>query len=553
MTAVRVVYVLVDTRQLIIYQENGSKILIPQGDPRVKRIVEEYLPLLDKQGWVDMDLSAIVDTSYDQFEKQTNGVVRFFKVAAKKVTDFFKQSTAEPGEHGEAPRPTMQDFVAEVVAHAKPAVTVTPEAKEEPETVVAVVDNVVIPNVQQLGEHIKHSVKLGSSKGMEAFFKRLAPAMERRQHSVEDLLRFMEKADLPVADDGSIIAYKILNRKDDGYVDCHTGKVRQRLGSYVRVDESLVDRNRSNECSNGLHIARRGYLGSFSGQVCCLIKMAPEDVVTVPHGDPNKVRVCGYHIIDELPANVFAVLRGNKPMTNDPAAREMLAKAIAGDHIGKLEEVRITRPKGEGLVIVPLISTAVAENIKVDFKSAVALDDPEVETKTIATITPKQTAKKLEASRNQDKETPVDPAKPYAVPSRKDQAKTITTQLMAIDTPADVRRAVAYDLRNLKKKSKVSWEVLGVSEAEVRMMNQILEAEPAPVKTSKKTQSLSKMLHAEKAETTAENISAADRVRKERAEEIAKLLQQGFSRNKIAKTLGIHRDTVQRIIDNFPG
>ena len=497
MDKIRVVYVLVDTRQLTLYKEDGTKITIPQGDLRVKRIVEEYIPLIDSQGWADIDLSAVEVTEYADFEKKTNGVVRFFKVAAKKVSSFFSAPIAEPGIHGQLPqKPTMQDFVAEVVANAKPALSVekpTPETKDD--TIVAVVGDVAIPNVQQLNTQIKHSLKLGSTKGMEALLKRLASVMDRRQHSVEDVLRFLENADLPIADDGTIIAYKILKRKDGHFVDCRTKLVKQKVGSVVIVDESLVDRNRKNECSNGLHVARRGYLGGFQGDVCCLIKVAPEDVVTVPHGDPNKVRVCAYHIISELSAQAFEILKSNRPMTTIPEAKRLLADAIAGNHVGKLEEVRITQAGGRGLVIVPLVNAQPqTPTPTVQISKALATDDPELADKAAKTVTAQETVKQLKAARNQSKEEPV-ASKPAASLSRKEQAKLITDELMSIETSASARLVAAQNLRDLKKKTKVSWETLGVQPDQTAMMFEMLKLEPSPVKTSAKTKSLSSKLN----------------------------------------------------------
>lgn len=502
MDKIRVVYVLVDTRQLTLYKEDGTKITIPQGDLRVKRIVEEYIPLIDSQGWADIDLSAVQSTEYADFEKKTNGVVRFFKVAAKKVSSFFSAPIAEPGIHGQLPqKPTMQDFVAEVVANAKPALSVEKASSQtdfKPEadtTIVAVVGDVAIPNVQQLDTQIKHSLKLGSTKGMEALLKRLASVMDRRQHSVEDVLRFLENADLPIADDGSIIAYKILARREGHFVDCHTKLVKQKVGSVVIVDESLVDRNRKNECSNGLHVARRGYLGGFNGDVCCLIKVAPEDVVTVPHGDPNKVRVCAYHIISELSAQAFQVLKSNRPMTTIPEAKRLLADAIAGNHVGKLEEVRITQAGGRGLVIVPLVNTQPQiPTPAVQISKALATDDPEVADKAAKAVTAQETVKQLKAARNQSKEEPV-ASKPAASLSRKEQAKIITNELMSIETSASARLVAAQNLRELKKKTKVSWETLGVQPDQTAMMFEMLKLEPAPVKTSAKTKSLSSKLN----------------------------------------------------------
>lgn len=126
------------------------------------------------------------------------------------------------------------------------------------DTIIAVVGDKIIPGMELIKSQFGRAAKMGSVQGVENFLKRLSTVIESRSHSVEDLLKFMERADLPIADDGTIIIYKVLNKQGDRYVDCHTGRVQQWVGAYVCMDPSLVDHNRSNECSNGLHVARRG-------------------------------------------------------------------------------------------------------------------------------------------------------------------------------------------------------------------------------------------------------------------------------------------------------
>ena len=80
-----------------------------------------------------------------------------------------------------------------------------------------------------------------NSVGVQAFLARCAQFIDNRQHSVDDLMRFLERGDLPLADDGSIIAYKMLRRKngsEDIFVDCHSGNIPQRVGSvsYTHLD-----------------------------------------------------------------------------------------------------------------------------------------------------------------------------------------------------------------------------------------------------------------------------------------------------------------------------
>jgi acyl carrier protein len=478
---IRVVAAVVDTRNLTLYKEDGTTVVIAQGDVRLRKIVEQAAPQLVRNGWADVDISQPEEPSYADFEKEGSGAVKFFRIAKSKLKQLF---AAEPAPVDMTPVPPLSigpvpvsasptalpdvlpvtpaalttaaahleimqanaDMISdtlgvarqnwvnvvaavaaapgaditpapvvtsspfpgvgqdgdpqvddepeeEVIQHepSEPAVKHTmnvvneilkhavpvssPEFHEEtvakqgnvveesgstdkghgddskPDTIIAVVDGKVIPGMERIKTQFGRAAKLGSTAGVEAFLKRLASTIEARSHSVEDLLKFLERADLPIADDGSILIYKVLrkNSTTGKYVDCHTRKVEQFVGAYVCMDPSLVDHNRNNECSNGLHVARRGYIRSFSGDVCVLAKLAPEDVITIPVYDANKMRVCGYHIIAELSQAQYQRLRENLPITNTEDGQKLLAQMMAGNHIRRTHEVRITGGMGEGV------------------------------------------------------------------------------------------------------------------------------------------------------------------------------------------------------------
>jgi hypothetical protein len=343
---VHIVAAVIDTNQLTLYKEDGSTIIISQGDPRLRKVITEASPQIIKQGYAYVDLTP--ENEYQRFEEETKGTVKFFKVAKDKLKSWFSRKNAEEAEVLSptvvVKVPEVSTAIEEILQHAESVTsptfhendvskqreievngkTPTDSIKEkssqvEPtqtHTIIAVSNNKVVPGVEQIKSQFTRALKMGSTKGVEAFLARAGKVAEKRSHSVQDLLKFMERGDLPIADDGSIIIYKVLNKKSSGeYRDVHSGNVEQWVGAYVCMDESLVDHNRNNECSNGLHVARRGYIGSFSGDVCTLCKVAPEDVIAVPSYDANKMRVCGYHIIFELTAEEFTLIKANKPMS----------------------------------------------------------------------------------------------------------------------------------------------------------------------------------------------------------------------------------------------
>lgn len=455
---IHVVAAIVDTRQLTLYKSDGETIRIPQGDPRLPRILEEVTPALIQGGVAQISLDG--PNVYLDYEKQSKGLVKLFRVAKSVVSRFFggeKPPQAIPMHLGETPPPSQEirikQAISEVLEHAVPAssgffqnVVVTPDSEQ---TIVAVVDNKLIPGVENLKPQIKRSVESGSSKGMDAFMQRLSKVIDQRQHSVEDLLKFMERGDLPIADDGSIVIYKVLSRHNtekDTYVDCHTRRVPQKIGSYVVMDHSLVDPDRRNECSNGLHVARRAYVGQFQGDVCVIAKVAPEDVIAVPEHDPNKMRVCGYHILYELPPEDFAKIRHNNPFTDNDKSKAALAKILEGVHVGKLEEVRIHGQNGTQVVVTPLQTKAKKETPvtkSLNLTKGTALSEaPD----SAPAVDPKQVMKTVQTVKK--------------TLGRKDKAQKLYA--MWLEADGETSKFLAHELLALKKASKVSWVTLGI-------------------------------------------------------------------------------------------
>mgnify|MGYP000311818490 CR=1 FL=1 len=463
---VRVIAAVVDTHNLTLYKEDGETLIISQGDPRIRPILDTAVPMLVKNGHADVSLEAInVPSEYAEFEKASSGAVKLFRVAKSKLLGMFGKKEEAPVEpvapmvagilpakaHPE-PAEAVVNTVEEILQHAIPAsspefhergipqqgnivekegVTIKEHGKDEaPDTIVAVVEGKIIPGMEKIKTQFSRAAQ-NSTQGMENFLSRLGSVINDRKHSVDDLLKFMERGDLPIADDGSILIYKVLTRRDKKYVDCHTKKVEQWVGSYVCMDPSLVDHNRNNECSNGLHVARRGYIREFHGDVCVLAKLAPEDVIAVPTYDANKMRVCGYHIIAELTQAQYGLVRQNRPISEDPEGRILLGKATAGQHIGKTHEVRITGHKGEGVEVTSLEAVK-APKVKADEVVPVeALANPVEEAK-VAALDPKDVVKQVE-------------------------------QLSRKDVAAKLYREGDYAaLKAFKKAAKVSWEKLGV-------------------------------------------------------------------------------------------
>jgi hypothetical protein len=326
------------------------------------------------------------------------------------------------------------------------------------ETIVAVMKDAVIPDAHKLETQFKRSNEQTDTIGMQKFMERVAAVAKQRSHSVQDLLRFMQRGDLPVAEDGCIIIYKILRKRilpahpKFTYVDCHSGNVPQRVGSYVYMDENMVDMNRNNECSNGLHVARREYIKHFSGDVVTICKVRPEDVIAVPSYDANKMRVCGYHIISELPNEDYEQLCHNKPISSEKGL-ELLAQALAGQHAPINTKVKITAAKGTGIVITE-ISPTVTKIVKAPAEVKATILDTETPVTSVEKVDIKTVSAEVDKIAG----------------ANKGRAEIAADLLVLWKKAKGQKHKIdcAKALRDFKRSKKVGWDKLGITPAQAQ-------------------------------------------------------------------------------------
>lgn len=527
MAVTRIVAAILDTKQLVLYKEDGETVEIMQGDVRVQRIIDEVTTPLSTQGWADVEIGYAEDAGnvYSDFEEKSSGVIKFFRVAKRFVQKLFNPETdaqpVAPVALGSVPvvqnvldakaesvpekikdatqnqKPDIHSAMGQIMANAKSVSDPTFNSENhdnEHDTMIAVVETptgpAVVPGVEHLSNQMRVASKLGSTVGVERFLSRLAAVINDRGHSVQELLNFMSRGDLPIADDGSIIGYKVLRSSNEGaynrdpsdpmpvpptgyYVDCHSGRVLQRVGSYVTQEK--VDPSRRTECSTGLHIARRAYLRGFSGDIITLVKIAPEDVIAVPHGEPDKMRARGYHIIGEIPKDEHQRLRNNQPIEGMMAKR-MLGMAIKGEHIDIIEDVVIGGAYGTGLKVTPRNGHGPRTAPKITDAAPVAeaLPDPEKDIKTLAApVEAKGVAKTVET--NKAATVPTHDMVP--VQTRAERIKALVEMLRGKGS-VDSKQAAARELKSISKTVKKSLEKLGLTAADATLVDQFLAQEP---------------------------------------------------------------------------
>lgn len=599
----------VDSERLTLWKTDGNTVTIPQGDTRVATIVAEAKAkglAPGKPVSVDITMHNASKKEYADAEQGTNGLVRFFRVAKKKLSEFFADETevkpaalvetiflgstatlgakamdtflavrdatpaAEAVEEVEHVRggskalwitahnpgnrvgaiKALREFVGiglkeasdklneplpirvsihlsedQAVHYAgllakegvvttildvgdKPPVLPVAESNAskldaaeeklmklggistnenkfheplaEDETIVAVVNNTVVPGVEGIQRQIRQSAKLKDFRGFTKFLERLAPVIKNRRHSVEDLMQFMETGNLPIADDGSIVIFKRLNLKGSPkhvkaervYVDVHSGNIEQAVGSKVQVREDLVDQNRRQDCSHGLHVATQQYITSFSGNVTIIGKVAPEDVFAVPEYSKTKMRVAAYHIVEELPPVIRDHVNNGRPIDTIPGGAEILNRVLSGKHSQPNLLVHVAGHRGTNLTYTVLNATLAEPEVEV----GAYVEKPTIDMEESLDVTP-NTAPVVKA-------TDVKPITKKK--TNMELADDLWNQFQNAETATEAAR-IAGELIAHKGKMKCSWSNLGLSSDMVQQLADArtkmpVERKPEPVK-----------------------------------------------------------------------
>ena len=536
---IRVISAAVSQTGAVFYTEDGNERTISITDPRISKMVDQVLEAVTK-GQIPVEVDMTTYSVFAQIEEESGGLMKFFRVAKKKLASLLgSRMERSPNVSSEGFHSTVKTDAKgkEIVAEQPGTEPVTPEIVEmlaeahneaetkalpvEDTTVVAVVGDTPIIGAEALEPHAKAAVASGETIGFRRMVERLGAVAKVRKHTVQEALVFLKEMDLPFANDGTILAYKSLRKTGEKgvFIDNHSGKLKQGLGTKVQMDVEAVDDNRRTLCSNGLHVARRGYLGGYgtgSGHVVCLIKIAPEDVISVPMGEQSKMRVRAYHIVAVLSdADMQAISQQKSFTAENMDQASLLAKVIRGDHVGVLN-VTTEHKKQPGQ------STG-----KVDQMVPVAnINAPKVEGKAIekahtVDVVTEETAVKLDVKSINEKLKDVEPAKTVQQPkeevkqqdkkegsaasaTKKEDSKVKPEEIQKIlkagakTAKANAKAAAAVDKKNTvhknsvriafdawkanpsdqaaqvvmvaKKTAKKGWAALGFSEGEIKLI-----------------------------------------------------------------------------------
>lgn len=454
-------------------------------------------------------LKAVSDDALVEFTnrlQQLKGV--HWAVTNRNVTpDAYEEPKVTQGKPAE---PTKQEKLAAASEKLKALGAVSTddasfhEDVKEDEAIVAVTSAGVVPGVEGLQRHLRQASKLKDYKGFNRFLERLAPVVKDRRHSVEDLMKFMEKAELPIADDGCILFLKRLNFKETDvegrrvFVDCHSGKIKQWVGMKVQVREDLVDPDRRKDCSNGLHVAAMSYITGFSGNVTILGKVAPEDVFAVPEYSTNKMRVAAYHIIAELPEKERSNVCNGVYLSKTDVGKKLLNDAIVGNHTAPTDLVMVGGHMGSNLKYTQLTGGTVEQIRTTASKEALDMEE---------SLKDSQIAEPVKALDVKPVNKPAVEIKPAKAPTVKEQILELVKEFQSATSPED-KLAAADLLVELRGKAKKPWGAFGVDSsivdeiAKVRSTQERLEeAKAEPVKVSKPVKAAAKPGNGKHADT----------------------------------------------------
>lgn len=229
------------------------------------------------------------------------------------------------------------------------AVRVILNEKNEPAAIR--VGNVQIEDgVEKLGRHIELAARNShSALALENFIKRFSRVQTERKHTAQEMLDFLNRNDLPLAQDGRIIAFKILREtsKDphpfgEGYwFDKHSGRIPQREGSLVMMPANAVDDSRRHSCSTGFHVCSVEYWQGFwsAGDPITITLVDPADIIAVPRSEQTKMRACAYFVAATIDRQYAAMIHAARGHSQISEVQDLVSQVAAGNHAPVIETV----------------------------------------------------------------------------------------------------------------------------------------------------------------------------------------------------------------------
>ena len=510
---IRVVALVVANDTLTFYRIDGSVFTVTQGDPRGGALSDEFFAQkrLGKE-IVDLVIDQDNLTVTHLNSKQRSPLIRFFRALKADVEKLFGHDTKEHEQalteaSHEAAAQKVRDVAARLFGSKDQnapdhscdlpvRVVHSEEPMTQNETIIAVTSDGIVPGVENLSDQFKAGAEgKAPAEGPDNLIKRFAAMSAKRGHTAKELMDFIKLIDLPILTDGSFFAYKRLLHQGKGvYVDPHTRRVHQRIGDIVQMDEKLVDASKRYACSQGLHIGSRHYMGGFhpnnQGSGTMLVLVQPEDAIAVPANE-HKARVCRYLILADLSNKAHDLVNESKRIDDCKDTMNVVAEILAGARPAPLGVVNIGGSNGHQLTYtingqsVPT-NTSLEDARNIAGGVAVAPTQTVVPTRTIDDAAQGNKAG-LAPVKVRDKAYKVSPtvAATKAAQSTPSPRQVEVQRLLTLierGSSNAIKYKAGKELRELKTKSKVSWDKLGVPQSVVNALSTV----PYPAKVPDK-------------------------------------------------------------------
>lgn len=137
-----------------------------------------------------------------------------------------------------------------------------------------------------------------ATRKLMAFANRLGKNPSHRVFS--GLYDYLLGNGIEITENGMIHCYK---RVRENYFDIHSGTFDNHPGNTVSMPRVMVDENKENACSTGLHVCSSDYLPTFAngrGDRIILVEVDPADVVSIPYDNSAKCRCCKYLVLADV-------------------------------------------------------------------------------------------------------------------------------------------------------------------------------------------------------------------------------------------------------------
>jgi hypothetical protein len=289
----------------------------------------------------------------------------------------------------------------------------------------------------------------------------------------------------------------------------------------------------------------------------------------VPAYSHNKMRVCGYHILANLPDKLRHLVNSGGSISSDPEGARLLANVLRGNHVSIIQHVEVGGHGGTNVTYTD-VRASVASNeallpvatamtlgtastldmeepleaklpVAPDVKAAelVAKPDENITKPVIKNLMSNSTEKKADKAESEPKPAEVTPFRSL---NQKDKAARLYVAMR--DAPNTVQlQEAARALQEFKKQARKSWTALGLPEDAGQESGTILDKADKPAQPKAEAKA--------KKQVTVTQVSTKDAGKDTivvHVTEAVTLLKDGkLSNIEIARKTGLSKDQIYRL------